>query len=355
MAKVMVGMSGGVDSSVAALLLKNNGYDVTGVTLKLFEGDQSDDFTKTCCSLKDVEDARSVCYRLGIEHLVFNFKGDFSHKVIDSFINSYLNGETPNPCIECNRHIKFDKMLRRAQELGYDYIATGHYAVRDFDENTGKYVLRRPADRSKDQTYVLYALTQQQLAKTLFPLGGYTKKDIRRIAGEVGLANSEKPDSQDICFVPDGDYVSFIRRNSNAVSAGGDFVDMNGNVVGRHSGIINYTIGQRRGTGLAFGRPVYVTDKNPADNTVTVGEEKDLYKQEIIAGDVNLISLDRVPDGLRVTAKIRYSRNEQPAILKTLENGDISVYFEKPQRAPAKGQAVVFYDNDIVVGGGIIR
>ena len=216
MAKVMVGMSGGVDSSVAAKLLIDSGYDVTGVTLKLFDGgDISEDF-RTCCSLSDVEDARSVCYRLGIDHFVFNFKEAFRKKVINQFTESYLNGKTPNPCIECNRHIKFDKMLRRAEELGFDYIATGHYAERVYDYKTNRYILKRPKDRSKDQTYVLYGLTQYQLSKTLFPLGEYEKSDIRRIAEAAGLINSRKPDSQDICFVPDGDYASFIKKNTGA-------------------------------------------------------------------------------------------------------------------------------------------
>ena len=233
MAKVMVGMSGGVDSSVAAKLLIDSGYDVTGVTLKLFDGgDISEDF-RTCCSLSDVEDARSVCYRLGIDHFVFNFKEAFRKKVINQFTESYLNGKTPNPCIECNRHIKFDKMLRRAEELGFDYIATGHYAERVYDYKTNRYILKRPKDRSKDQTYVLYGLTQYQLSKTLFPLGEYEKSDIRRIAEAAGLINSRKPDSQDICFVPDGDYASFIKKNTGAEIKEGNFISADGDVIGR--------------------------------------------------------------------------------------------------------------------------
>ena len=292
MAKVMVGMSGGVDSSVAAKLLIDSGYDVTGVTLKLFDGgDISEDF-RTCCSLSDVEDARSVCYRLGIDHFVFNFKEAFRKKVINQFTESYLNGKTPNPCIECNRHIKFDKMLRRAEELGFDYIATGHYAERVYDYKTNRYILKRPKDRSKDQTYVLYGLTQYQLSKTLFPLGEYEKSDIRRIAEAAGLINSRKPDSQDICFVPDGDYASFIKKNTGAEIKEGNFISADGDVIGRHKGIINYTIGQRRGIGISIGKPAYVTDKNALENTVTIGDESNLYKTEITAYDVNLISLD---------------------------------------------------------------
>ena len=306
MAKVMVGMSGGVDSSVAAKLLIDSGYDVTGVTLKLFDrGHISEDF-RTCCSLSDVEDARSVCYRLGIDHFVFNFKEAFRKKVINQFTESYLNGKTPNPCIECNRHIKFDKMLRRAEELGFDYIATGHYAERVYDYKTNRYILKRPKDRSKDQTYVLYGLTQYQLSKTLFPLGEYEKSDIRRIAEAAGLINSRKPDSQDICFVPDGDYASFIKKNTGAEIKEGNFISADGDVIGRHKGIINYTIGQRRGIGISIGKPAYVTDKNALENTVTIGDESNLYKSEITAYDVNLISLDSISDEMRVTAKVRY-------------------------------------------------
>lgn len=355
MAKVMVGMSGGVDSSVAAKLLIDSGYDVTGVTLKLFDGgDISEDF-RTCCSLSDVEDARSVCYRLGIDHFVFNFKEAFRKKVINQFTESYLNGKTPNPCIECNRHIKFDKMLRRAEELGFDYIATGHYAERVYDYKTNRYILKRPKDRSKDQTYVLYGLTQYQLSKTLFPLGEYEKSDIRRIAEAAGLINSRKPDSQDICFVPDGDYASFIKKNTGAEIKEGNFISADGDVIGRHKGIINYTIGQRMGIGISIGKPAYVTDKNALENTVTIGDESNLYKSEITAYDVNLISLDSISDEMRVTAKVRYSRNEQAAVVIPSGNGEVLVKFDEPQRAPASGQAVVFYDGDVVIGGGTIR
>ena len=333
----------------------DSGYDVTGVTLKLFDGgDISEDF-RTCCSLSDVEDARSVCYRLGIDHFVFNFKEAFRKKVINQFTESYLNGKTPNPCIECNRHIKFDKMLRRAEELGFDYIATGHYAERVYDYKTNRYILKRPKDRSKDQTYVLYGLTQYQLSKTLFPLGEYEKSDIRRIAEAAGLINSRKPDSQDICFVPDGDYASFIKKNTGAEIKEGNFISADGDVIGRHKGIINYTIGQRRGIGISIGKPAYVTDKNALENTVTIGDESNLYKSEITAYDVNLISLDSISDEMRVTAKVRYSRNEQAAVVIPSGNGEVLVKFDEPQRAPASGQAVVFYDGDVVICGGTIR
>ena len=355
MAKVMVGMSGGVDSSVAAKLLLDEGYEVMGVTLKLFDGEDVDEGVRTCCSLSDVEDARSVAYKLGFEHLVFNFKDDFRQHVMNQFVDSYLSGETPNPCIECNKHIKFDKMLRRAEELGFDYIATGHYAERKFDEKTGKYYLVRPADRSKDQTYVLYGLTQYQLSKTLFPLGGYDKTQVRKIAEDAGLVNSLKPDSQDICFVPDGDYAKFIRENSDAVIVPGDYLNTDGEKIGTHTGVINYTVGQRKGLGISLGKPAYVVDKNAELNTVTLGDENELYKSEIRVSDVNWISMDSLEEPMRVTAKTRYSQNEKEAIIYPLDNNEVLVRFESPQRAPAKGQAAVFYLGDVVLGGGTIR
>lgn len=358
MKKVMVGMSGGVDSSVAALLLREQGYEVMGVTLKLFSDEdivQAEKDGKTCCALSDVEDARSVAYRLGFEHLVFNFKDNFREYVMANFADRYLCGRTPNPCIECNRHVKFDKMLRRAMELGYDYIATGHYAVREYDEASGRYLLRRPADRSKDQTYVLYALTQEQLAHTLFPLGGLEKTQVREIAEKAGLVNSNKPDSQDICFVPDGKYGEFIKKFTGKTVPEGDFIDTAGKVLGRHKGIINYTVGQRKHLGISLGRPAYVVRKDVEANTVTVGDEADLYTDSLIAEDVNLISVAELTGSMRITAKTRYSQTEQPAVLSYIGKGEYMVTFDEPQRAVTSGQAVVFYDGDIVVGGGTIK
>lgn len=355
MAKVMVGMSGGVDSSVAAKVLKDSGYDVTGVTLKMFASDDIiETETRTCCSLSDVEDARAVAFRLGFEHIVLNFRDKFREFVIDHFINSYISGKTPNPCIECNRHIKFDKMLQKAEELGFDYIATGHYALKEYNEETGRYYLKRPADRSKDQTYVLYSLTQHQLSKTLFPLCGYEKSEVRRIAEEAGLINSRKPDSQDICFVPDGKYAEFIRKNTDRGTEEGNFTDRDGNILGRHKGIINYTIGQRKGLGIALGKPAFVVDKNAQTNTVVLGTNDDLFTTELIAENVNFMSVEKPESEMRVTAKPRYNCADSPAVISMLPDGRVKVVFDIPQRAVTSGQAVVFYDGDILVGGGTI-
>ncbi|MDE5569559.1 MAG: tRNA 2-thiouridine(34) synthase MnmA [Ruminococcus sp.] len=356
MKKVMVGMSGGVDSSVSALLLREQGFEVMGVTLKMFSDDdiiQAEKEGKTCCALNDVLDARSVAHRMGFEHLTFNFRDCFREKVMRPFAESYISGRTPNPCIECNRHVKFDKMLRRAFELGYDYIATGHYAIIEYDEEKGRYLLKRPSDRRKDQTYVLYSLTQEQLAHTLFPLGRLEKSEVREIAEKAGLVNSNKPDSQDICFVPDGKYADFIKKFTGSESPDGDFVSTDGRILGTHKGIINYTIGQRKGLGIALGKPAYVVCKDIETNTVIIGDEQDLYTTELIAEDVNLISVEKVTEPMRITAKTRYGQTEQPAVL-SCEDGIYKVVFDEPQRAVTSGQAVVFYDGDIVVGGGTI-
>lgn len=356
MKRILLGMSGGVDSSAAALLLKNAGYDVTGVTLRLYDNaDLGEEHTgKTCCSLKDVEDARSAAYKIGIDHLTFNFTEDFRSLVMKSFCDSYKDGKTPNPCIECNRHIKFGKMLRRAEELGFDGVATGHYARVERDEKSGRFLLRRAADISKDQTYVLYNLTQYQLERVIFPLGGLSKPQVREIAENAGLVNAKKPDSQDICFVPDRDYGGFIERFTGESFPEGDFLDVSGNVIGRHKNQIFYTIGQRRGLGVTFGKPVFVCGKNSADNTVILGESGDLMKREVIADNVNLISVERLTEPFRGTAKLRYSQKDSPVTVYPLEDGKIKLVFDEPQRAPAPGQAAVIYDGDFVFGGGEI-
>ena len=355
MKKILLGMSGGVDSSAAAVILKNAGYEVAGVTLRLYDNaDLSDDHKgKTCCSLKDVEDARSAAYRAGIEHYVFNFGDDFRRDVMQSFCDSYMNGETPNPCIECNKHIKFGKMLRRAEELGFDGVATGHYARIEYSGEKGRWLLKRAADETKDQTYVLYGLTQDQLSKTVFPLGDMTKAQAREIAGNAGLINAKKPDSQDICFVPDGDYGKFIEHFTGKTFESGNFTDVNGNVVGTHKNQIFYTVGQRRGLGVTFGKPVFVCGKNAAENTVILGENKDLMKTEILVRDVNLISVPELNEPFRGTAKLRYSQKAASVTVYPDECG-LRLVFDEPQRAPAAGQAAVIYDGDYVFGGGVI-
>lgn len=356
--KVMVGMSGGVDSSVAAMLLKEQGFEVMGITLKMFSNEdiiQAEKEEKTCCALRDTEDARNVAYRLGFDHLSFNFRDIFRENVMKRFSDSYLAGKTPNPCIDCNRYVKFGEMLRRAVTMGYDYVATGHYAAIEYDESCGRYLLKRPADRSKDQTYVLYSLTQEQLAHTLFPLGGLEKSQVRELAEKAGLLNAKKPDSQDICFVPDGKYADFIRKFSGADVAEGNFIDTEGNVLGTHKGVINYTIGQRKRLGISLGKPAYVVKKDAAANTVTLGGNEDLFTKTLIAEDVNLISVEKLEAPLRITAKTRYTQQEQPAVLSYLGNGEYLVEFDSPQRAVTSGQAAVFYDGDIVVGGGTIK
>jgi len=356
MAKVLVGMSGGVDSSVAAKVLLDSGYDVTGVTVRMFESDALalDSDTRICSSLTDVNDAKAVAQKLGFEHLVFDFKDKFREYVMDNFVDSYISGKTPNPCIQCNRHIKFDQMLSKAEELGFDYIATGHYAHKEFCEETGRYILIRPSDRSKDQTYVLYSLTQRQLAKTLFPLADYEKPQVRKIAEDADLINSRKPDSQDICFVPDGKYADFIVKHAPGCVKPGKFTDTQGNVLGDHKGIIHYTIGQRKGLGIALGKPAFVVSKSSENNTVVLGSNEDLMSDEVIAEDVNLISVAQISEPMRVTAKIRYNQNDEPAVVYPMEDGKLRFVFDRPQRAVTSGQAVVFYDGDIVVGGGTI-
>lgn len=354
--RVMVGMSGGVDSSVAAVLLGEAGYEVCGATLKLYSSNNDENVCeKTCCSLRDVEDARYVAHKMGFEHFVFNFSDEFGKEVIDKFICSYINGETPNPCIDCNRHIKFPKMLERARLLGNDYIATGHYAQIEFDTGSGRYLLKKAVDETKDQTYVLYSLTQDELAHTLLPLGAYTKAQIREIAEKKGLVNAKKPDSQDICFVPDGDYAEFIEKMTGKKPEKGNFVDTDGNVLGEHGGIIHYTIGQRKGLGITFGEPRYVVAKNAQKNEVTLGRHEELFADTLTGCNSNWIMVEKLTEPMRVKAKIRYKQEAVDALISPLENGRVLCRFDEPQRAASPGQAVVFYDGEYVVGGATIE
>ena len=293
------------------------------------------------------EDARYVAHKLGFEHYVYNFGDRFKECVIDRFNNAYINGETPNPCIDCNRFIKFNALLKRAELLGMDYIATGHYVRREFDEKSQRYILKKGLDETKDQSYVLYGMTQEQLAKTLFPVGNLTKNQTRAIALEKDLINAEKPDSQDICFVPDGDYAGFIERYTKKTFPKGNFIDKNGNVLGEHNGIIRYTIGQRKGF-------AYVVSKNVAENTVTLGSNDDLFTDTVYGKEVNWVSIECPKEPLRVKARVRYNQKEQPATLYPFENNCVKLIFDSPQRAVTSGQAVVFYDGDILLGGGTI-
>ena len=347
-------MSGGVDSSVAALIMKDKGYDCTGCTMRLYSNEDAGiDKGHTCCSLDDVEDARSVARRLGMPYYVFNFADDFNEKIIEKFIHCYEQGITPNPCIDCNRYMKFDKLFDRAEVLGCDYVVTGHYA-RIEEPSDGTFQLKKALDLSKDQSYVLYSMTQEQLRKTQFPLGGLEKSKVRSIAEANGFVNAAKPDSQDICFVPDGDYARVIRLRTGKHYDEGNYVDINGNVLGRHKGIIHYTIGQRKGLGIAFGKPTFVVDIRPETNEVVLGTNEELFGTELNVTDFNWIAGTAPSDSFSCKAKIRYRQEEQPATASILPNGDVHISFDEPQRAITKGQAAVLYDGDTVLGGGVI-
>lgn len=349
-------MSGGVDSSTAAALLLDQGYEVYGATLKLWDAEDKCDRTtaRTCCSLEDVEDARAVAFRLGIPHYVLNMKELFEERVVKYFADSYLGGETPNPCIACNKYIKFGAMLLKAMALDMDCIATGHYARVEYDGKSGRYLLKKAKDLSKDQSYVLYMLTQRQLKGLLLPLGDYTKKEVRKIAAAKGLVNARKPDSQDICFVPEGNYVDFIKEYRGIDIPEGTFLDTEGHVIGKNKGMVHYTVGQRKGLGMSFPEPRYVIKKDGQANTVTLGSREEAMVTGLEAKDMNYIPYEKPERETEVSARTRYSQKEVPARIITLDGGRARVVFETPQPFVAPGQSVVLYQGDSVVGGGII-
>ena len=351
----MVGMSGGVDSSVAACLLKNKGYNVIGVTMQIWQEKDACALEKEggCCGLDAVEDARRVARRLDIPYYVMNFRDEFQEHVIDYFVREYRSGRTPNPCIACNRYVKWESLLRKSLALGADYIATGHYA-RICRLDNGRYTLRRSLATGKDQTYALYNLTQEQLAHTLFPTGEYDKSRIRKIAEESGLPVADKPDSQEICFVPDGDYAAFLERETGEMERPGNFVDRDGNVLGRHRGISCYTIGQRKGLGIALGEPVFVVEIRPESNEVVLGSGGDVFSRRLRAEKINHMGADHFEKGQQVTAQIRYNHKGAPAVVADVDGDSLELEFPEPVRAVTPGQAVVLYEDGYVLGGGTI-
>ncbi len=332
-------MSGGVDSAAAALLLKREGYDVTGVTM-LLSGNET-----------DAEDARATCDRIGIEHITLDLKSEFVELVERPFCEAYLAGQTPNPCVICNKRIKLGRLLNYAEENGYDAVATGHYVrLAEIDGHT---VLRRAADEKKDQSYMLWQLSEEQLSRAVFPLAELTKDEIRAIAADAALPRSDRPDSQDICFVPDGDYVSFIKALTGHTPAPGDFLDRDGKVIGRHQGNIRYTVGQRKGLGMGFGEPMYVISRDPDSNTVTLGRNDELFRSELIILDIRLSAVASFP--AKYDVKIRYAHKPCPALVERIDETHLKLTFDEPQRAPAPGQSAVFYLGDLLAGGGIIE
>lgn len=355
MSRVVVGMSGGVDSSVAAYLLKEQGYEVIGVTMQIW---QDEDLAVQqenggCCGLSAVDDARRVAADLGIPYYVMNFKQEFKEHVIDYFIEEYIQGRTPNPCIACNRYVKWESLLARSLAIGADYIATGHYA-RVEELPNGRFTLRRSATLEKDQTYALYNLTQEQLRRTLMPVGEYAKDEVRRIAEEIGLQVASKPDSQDICFVPDGDYASYIEENVRVRIPEGNFVTSDGTVLGRHKGITHYTVGQRKGLGLALGYPAFVLEIRPETNEVVIGTKEESMTCVLRADRLNFMSVEDLTEPLRVFTKIRYNHKGAWCTIEKTGTDEVTCTFEEPQRAVTPGQAVVFYDGEYVLGGGTI-
>lgn len=354
--KVVVGMSGGVDSSVAAWLLKEQGYDVIGVTMQIWQDEDTEvqEAEGGCCGLSAVDDARRVAMDLGIPYYVMNFKEEFRKNVMDYFVGEYVEGRTPNPCIACNRHVKWESLLRRSMAIGADYIATGHYAQIDRLPG-GRYSLKTSVTASKDQTYALYNLTQEQLSHTLMPVGSYHKEEIRDMAERLGLPVAHKPDSQEICFIPDHDYASFIEEYTGRELPPGNFVDLDGNVLGRHRGITHYTVGQRKGLNLSMGRPVFVVEIRPETNEVVIGDNQDVFTNVLRCDKLNWMAVDGLHGkSMDVLAKIRYSHKGSPCTIREIGNDMVECRFHEPVRAVTPGQAVVFYDGDYVAGGGTI-
>ena len=355
--KVVVGMSGGVDSSVAAWLLLQQGYEVIGVTMQIWQDEEEEIQQENggCCGLSAVDDARRVAWKLGIPYYVMNFKEEFREHVMDYFVGEYLCGRTPNPCIACNRYVKWESLLQRSMTIGADYIATGHYAQVERLDN-GRYALKKSVTAAKDQTYALYNLTQDQLAHTLMPVGAYTKDEIRQMAEKIGLSVAHKPDSQEICFIPDHDYAKFIEENTGEKPDSGNFVDRSGKVIGRHEGITHYTVGQRKGLNLSMGHPVFVTELRPDTNEVVIGEAEDVFTDHLICDKLNWMAIDGLNGKtMQVTAKIRYSHKGAPCEIREIGEDQVECQFAGNVRAVTPGQAVVFYDGDYVVGGGTIR
>ena len=345
--RVLLGMSGGVDSSVSAILLKEKGYDVIGMTLELYGG--------TCCNTDAVIGAKAICNSIGIPHFTYNLKEEFKCNVINNFIEEYSNQRTPNPCIECNRHMKFGAMYEKAQEMGCDYIATGHYAKMEYSDNYEQFVLKKAKNLQKDQSYVLYSIPRNLLGKVLFPLGDFnSKEDVRNIAKQHSLEVASKPDSEDICFIPDGNYKKFLEDNSYIKPMIGNIVNRRGEILGKHNGLYNYTIGQRKGLGISYKAPLFVLGFNKAKNELIVGEEQELYRKEMKVDDVNLLLMDSIDKPIDVTVKIRYSSKPAEAIINQTEEENIQVIFKDPQRGITPGQSAVFYTDDVVIGGGKI-